>query len=67
MQAATITNRDARTYLMHHFGRGLDDQRYVVERFQSMADGEIRPRRPDERSKGGRKEPRRSHRSPNAR
>ena len=25
------------------FGRGLEDDRYVIERFQSMGDGEIRP------------------------
>ena len=36
------------------FGRGLDDDRYVIERFQSMADGEIRPRRRSGSSKKGR-------------
>ena len=36
---------NASTFLTHLFGQGLDDARYVVERFQSMADGDIRPRR----------------------
>ncbi len=36
---------NASTFLTHLFGRGLDDDRYVVERFQSMADGDIRPLR----------------------
>lgn len=33
---------NARTFLIHMFGRGLEDDRYVVERFQAMADGDIR-------------------------
>ena len=36
------------------FGRGLDDDRYVIERFQSKADGEILPRRRNEASKKSR-------------
>ena len=36
---------NASTFLTHLFGRGLDDDRHVVERFQSMADGDIRPLR----------------------
>ena len=36
---------NASTFLTHLFGQGLDDDRYVVERFQSMADGDIRPLR----------------------
>ena len=55
--AARTLHRNARTYLMHHFGRGLDDERYVVERFLSMADGEIKPL-DDKRSKGRRRQPR---------
>ena len=34
---------NASTFLTYLFGQGLDDDRYVVERFQSMADGDIRP------------------------
>ena len=30
---------NASTFLTHLFGQGLDDERYVVERFRSMADG----------------------------
>ena len=48
---------NARTYLTHIFGRGLDDERYVVERFVSTAEGEIRPFA-DKRAKAGRKRPR---------
>ena len=32
----------SRTFLTHMFVRGLEDDRYVVERFQAMADGDIR-------------------------
>ena len=30
------------TFLTHFFGRGLEDRRYVVERYRTMADGDIR-------------------------
>ena len=36
---------NASTFLTHLFGQGLDDDRYLVERFRSMADGDIRPLR----------------------
>ena len=45
MQTVNAFRGNARTFLTHMFGRGLDDDRYVIERFQSKADGEIRPRR----------------------
>ena len=35
--------RDAQSFLIHLFGGGLDDDRYVVERYRSLADGQIRP------------------------
>ena len=44
MQMATMLRRSTRTFLTHLFGPGLDDDRYVIERFQSKADGEILPR-----------------------
>ena len=45
----------ASTWLMHLFGSGLADERYVVERFEAKADGDIRPVRPDvPRAKGRR-------------
>ena len=45
MQMATTLRRSTYTFLTHLFGPGLNDDRYVIERFQSRADGEIRPRR----------------------
>ena len=55
MQTASTVDRSARTFLTHFFGRGLEDRRYVVERFLSKADGEIKPYA---RTGGGRKEAR---------
>ena len=43
MQTVNARPGNARTYLIHVFGRGLEDDRYVVERFKSMANGDIRP------------------------
>ena len=40
--AMTMPGNTASTFLTHVFGRGLEDDRYVVERFQAMADGDIR-------------------------
>ena len=54
MQMATTLRRSTHTFLTHLFGPGLDDDRYHVERFQSMANGEIRPRRRNGSSKKGR-------------
>ena len=54
MQMATTLRRSTHTFLTHLFGPGLDDDRYVIERFQSKADGEIRPRRRNGASKKGR-------------
>ncbi len=54
MQTVKALRGNARTFLTHMFGRGLDDDRYVIERFQSMVDGEIRRRRGNGASKKGR-------------
>ena len=54
MQMATTLRRSTHTFLTHLFGPGLDDDRYVIERFRSKADGEIRPRRRNGSSKKGR-------------
>ena len=43
MHTANAPGGNARTFLTHMFGSGLDDNRYVVERFRSQADGDIRP------------------------
>ena len=56
MQTTGTLKPNARTFLTHIFGRGLDDDRYLVERFQSMADGEIRPRSGKGATKKGRGE-----------
>ena len=43
MHTGRMFRRDAQTFLIHLFGRGLEDDRYVVERYRSLANGEIRP------------------------
>ena len=40
--AMAIPGNTADTFLIHIFGRGLEDDRYVVERFRAMSDGDIR-------------------------
>ena len=42
MHAAITLPGISRTFLTHMGVRGLEDERYVVERFQAMADGDIR-------------------------
>ena len=37
------SRRNPQTFLIHLFGRGLDGERYLVERFRARPDGEIRP------------------------
>ena len=41
--AIAIPGNTANTFLVHFFGGGLDDDRYVVERFKARADGDIVP------------------------
>ena len=41
MQTVTAPGARARTFLIHMFRRGLDDNRYVVESYKSTFDGEI--------------------------
>ena len=43
MQAALATRGDARAVLTHLDGSGLDDDRYVIQRYLSHADGDIVP------------------------
>ena len=40
--AMAMPGNTASTFLTHFFGSGLEDERYVVERFKAMADGDIR-------------------------
>ena len=35
--------RGAHTFVVHVFGRGLDGERYAVERYRSRPDGQIHP------------------------
>lgn len=50
--AMAMPGNTAATFLTHFFGPGLaDNDRYVVERFRTMADGDIR-RCPDAAPKG---------------
>ncbi|MDE0406549.1 MAG: hypothetical protein OXN81_01700 [Alphaproteobacteria bacterium] len=39
---ASALRPGASTFLVHVFGRGLKDKTYVVERYRSAADGQIR-------------------------
>ena len=41
--AMAMPGNTADTFLIHFFGTGLADDRYVVERFRAFADGDIRP------------------------
>ena len=43
MQALKTLLGDSRTFFTHLFGRGLEDERYTVERFKLMDDRDIRP------------------------
>ena len=59
MQTTAMAHqRNASTYLVHLFGRGLADERYDVQRFETAADGEIRPWRCNQQAKSGRKQAR---------
>ena len=41
--AMAMPGNTAATFLVHFFGTGLADDRYVVERFRARADGDIVP------------------------
>ena len=41
--AMAMPGNTAETFLVHFFGTGLVDDRYVVERFRTRADGDIVP------------------------
>ena len=43
MQAVLAPRGDARTYLTHFVGDGLDDNRYIIQRYLSQANGDIVP------------------------
>ena len=60
MQTVNTRPGNARTFLVHMFGRGLEDDRYVVERFKSMTNGDIRPLSADGPAKKSRRKARRT-------
>ena len=43
MRTGRMFHRDAQTFLVHLFGQGLEDNRYVVEKYRSHPNGEIEP------------------------
>ena len=48
MQTIEALQGGARTYLVHNFGNGLDgEDRFLVERFKALLDGDIRPVQPE--------------------
>ncbi|MDD9991249.1 MAG: hypothetical protein OXP75_05585 [Rhodospirillales bacterium] len=59
MRTGLKFHRDAETFLVHLFGRGLDDERYVVETYRSLPSGEIRPVDAGQPKTKGRRGPRR--------
>jgi len=60
MRIGGMLHRNAETYLVHLFGSGLDGERYVVERYRSLASGEIRPVQAEAPKTGGRRKRRRT-------
>ena len=60
MHAAIAVPGNASTILTHVFGHGLEDDRYVVERYQAMSDGDIRRWPGDEPVKKGRRKAKRT-------
>ena len=58
MQAAIAPRGDARTFLTHFVGNGLDDERYVVETYRSLANGDIVPVQADGTKPKGRRKAR---------
>ena len=60
MQTIEALQGGARTYLVHNFGNGLDgEDRFVVERFKALIDGEIRAIEPEAPKAKGRRKTRR--------
>ena len=46
--AIAVPGNTAKTFLVHDFDSGLEgDDRFVVERLKALADGNIRPVRPE--------------------
>ncbi len=61
MRIRRPSHRNAHTFLVHVFGRGLDGDRYVIERFRSRPDGQIHQVEAGQpRTKKGGRKPRRT-------
>ena len=60
MRIGRMFHRDAQTFLVHLFERGLDDERYVIERYRSHPDGDIRPVQAEQPKTKGRRRRRRT-------
>ena len=53
--ATAIPGNTANTFLTHLFGSGLSDDRYVVEKFKALVNGDIRRCPDDPPAKGGKR------------
>ena len=60
MRTGRMFHRDAQTFLVHLFDKGLDDERYVVETYRSHPDGQIEPIEAGQPKAKGRRRPRRT-------
>ena len=59
MRIGRMFHRNAQTYLVHVFGRGLEGDRYVIEKYRSDSDGQIHPVEPEQPRATGRRRRRR--------
>ena len=59
MRTGRMFHRDAQTYLVHVFGRGLEGDRYVIEKYRSDSEGQIHPVEPEQPRAAGRRSRRR--------
>ncbi len=59
MWTGRMFHRDAQTFLIHLFGQGLEDERYVVEKYRSRPNGEIEPIQAEQPKTKGLRRPRR--------
>ena len=48
MRIGRTLHRSAQTYLVHVFGRGLEGDRYVIEKYRSDPNGQIHPVEPEQ-------------------
>ena len=60
MRTGRMFHRDAQTFLVHLFGQGLEDSRYVVETYRSHPNGEIEPIQAEQPGTKGRRKRRRT-------